>query len=155
MKFWICITMLYVSLIWCLQFGYVHLDMHIFSRFMVFKLLDQQSAFRVSKLPLSLHPLSHGLFVTLKFCGSGAKSFSALNINFLCVFENLRFDVWRLSFRCLRLEHLTFEVWALNLNVWGFRFESKCLKFEVWMLKVWTFKVWNVSFKSKCLRFEV
>jgi hypothetical protein len=94
MKFRICITMLYISLIWCLQFGYVHLDMHIFSRFMVFKLLGQQSTFRVSKLPLSLHPLSHGLlFVTLKFCGSGAKSFSAFNINFFCVFEHLRFEI--------------------------------------------------------------
>ncbi len=92
MKSRICITMLYISLIWCLQFGYVHLDMHIFSRFTVFNFLGQHSTFRVSKLLLSLHPLSHGLlFVSLKFCGSGAKSFSALNTNFLCVFEHLRF----------------------------------------------------------------
>jgi hypothetical protein len=65
-----------------------------FCRFTIFKLLGQHSTFKVSKLPLSLQPLSHGLFfVTLKFCGSGTKSFTALNTNFLCVFEHLRFQL--------------------------------------------------------------
>jgi hypothetical protein len=98
MKSRICIAMLYISLIWCWQFRYVHLDMHIFSRFTVFKFLGQNWTFRVSKLPFLLHPLSHGfIFVTLKFCGNSAKIFNAFKINCFYVFEPLRFQFWALS----------------------------------------------------------
>lgn len=38
MRSQICIVMLYMSSIWCLWFGYVHLDIHILSKFRVFKL---------------------------------------------------------------------------------------------------------------------
>jgi hypothetical protein len=127
--------------------------MHIFSTFIVFKFIGQRSAFRVSKLPLSLHSLSHGFFfVTLKFCGSGAKSSNAFNTNFLCVFKRLRFQLWTLTFECLRLEHLTFEVWVLSLSVWSLR--SECRRFEHLRFGMWALNlnVWGLRYKCQMLQ---
>lgn len=71
MRSQIWIFTLYMSWIWCLQFWYVHLDMHI------------PSKFRVFNLPLSLGLL----YVTSKFCKINIKSFTPPTNFFLCVWE--------------------------------------------------------------------
>jgi len=53
---------------WCLGFGYVHLDMHILYRVRVFK---------VEPCPLYYYLFSNTLLlIALKFCKSGTKNLS-------------------------------------------------------------------------------
>jgi hypothetical protein len=136
----ICMTMLYIFLIWCLRFilEYVHLDMHIFNKFKVFK-FPNTKLLGFSNFPcLLVSFLLHQGFVktTLKV--------SPLLQTF-CVFEHMRFKLQIMNIWGLKSEHLKFEMWNLSLSIWG--------------LNVIVCKVWDVNFKfehlrSECYRFK-
>lgn len=131
----ICITMLYIFLIWCsgFIFEYVHPNMHIFNRFKVFK-FPSTKLLGFSNFPcLLVSFLLHQGFVksTLKV--------SPL-LQAFYVFEHMRFQLQVLNIWGLRSECLKFEMWILSLSIWG--------------LNVIVCKVWNVNFKYKHLRFE-